>query len=88
MCLTSAEISIKDIWNLDQFNAIDILVKCISDTFIKNIDENEYESFLPTPPSFTTEQYNKLDYNLLSDISMFLGEKLIKILIYFQKNSS
>ena len=48
----STEISIKEIGNLDKldgFNPIDILVKCISDALIRNINENEYESFLPTP---------------------------------------
>ena len=78
-------ISINDIGENGEFNPIDTLAKCISDALIReNIED--IESFEPTFASFTTDQYTKLDQNLLSNISMFLGEELKKFTnIYYSK---
>ena len=83
--VTSTEISINDIGKNDEFNPIDTLVKCISEALVRsNIDENEI--FDPIPPSFTTDQNSKLDENLLTNISLFLGEELKKFTnIYYSK---
>jgi len=82
--VTSTEISIDDI---DKDEPIDTLAECISGSLIRpNIEENEI--FEPSPASFTTEQFKKLDQNLLSNISLFLGEELKKFtnIYYSRKN--
>jgi hypothetical protein len=49
-------------------------------------NNEEAEIFEPTPPSFDTEQYKKLDMNLLSNITMFFGEELKRFTnIYYAK---
>ena len=83
--VTSTEISIQDIGNYEEFNPIETLAKCISESLIRQKTE-ENEIFEATPVSFTTEQYKMLDMNLLSNISMFLGEELKRFTnIYYAK---
>ena len=85
--VTSTEISIQDIGNYEEFNPIEMLVKCISEALIRQKNEvEENEIYETTPASFVTEQYKKLDQNLLSNISMFLGEELKRFTnIYYAK---
>ncbi len=49
-------------------------------------NNEEAEIFEPTLPSFDTEQYKKPDMNIISNITMFLGEELKRFTnIYYAK---
>ena len=53
---------------------------------LEYLNSKDNEFFETTPASFITEQYKKLDLNLFSNISMFLGEELKKFTnIYYSK---